>query len=191
MKNKKILLQPRIITGEFKGKRLKVPEGARPVTDRVKTTIFDILGDSIQGQSVLDLFAGSGNLGIEALSRGALNVTFVDQSWDSIDAINANIEGLPENKIKIIKDDYLDFFKKLKKSSGKKFNIIFVDPPFDHSEQLYIEAIVDSLEPNGIVILKAPENFKLKQSQNYQMIDQREIGINTIYFLGKANPQIN
>src|SRR5476651_395807 len=84
-------VKPRIITGKYKGKRLKVSEQTRHLTDRVKTNIFDIIGSDIENLVILDIFAGSGNFGIEALSRGALHVTFVDSSKDVAMILKQNL----------------------------------------------------------------------------------------------------
>ncbi len=118
----------RIITGKNRGRNLIAPKNeARPTLDRTKETLFDILQFNIEGKSVLDLFAGSGALGLEADSRGAKDVTFVDNDYNSIIAITKNCETTKCNG-EIIKKD---FARALQEMYGKKFDIIFLDPPYD------------------------------------------------------------
>ncbi|MBE3089066.1 MAG: 16S rRNA (guanine(966)-N(2))-methyltransferase RsmD, partial [Actinobacteria bacterium] len=121
----------RIIAGEFKGKKLKIPEDydIRPTQDRVKESIFNVLGETIINRKVLDLFSGSGSLGIEALSRGCQFAYFVDNSFKSINLIKKNLELLKnlERSCKIIKSDAVDF---LKKNKSIIWDFIFVDPPY-------------------------------------------------------------
>lgn len=120
----------RIITGKAKGIILKTPQGeaTRPTAERVKEAVFSMLQFDIEGRSVLDLFAGSGQMGLEALSRGAANAVFVDRSKDAIKLIKENIEKtkLADNAI-VFQSDYLDF---IKRNSDKKFDIVIIDPPY-------------------------------------------------------------
>ena len=119
----------RVITGTARGRVLKTLEGedVRPTTDRVKEAVFSIIQFEIEGRRVLDLFAGSGQLGIEALSRGAASATFVDMSKDSLSAVKYNLEHtkLGDNA-KVVQTDALSFLKLTK----DKFDIVFLDPPY-------------------------------------------------------------
>ena len=120
----------RIITGSAKGITLKAPKGnaTRPTADRVKEAVFSMLQFDIEGRTVLDLFAGSGQLGLEALSRGASYATFVDKSKDSIKLIKENsIKTKLHEKCSIIQLDYLDF---IKRNVNTKYDFIFLDPPY-------------------------------------------------------------
>ena len=118
----------RVITGTARGRVLRTLEGedVRPTTDRVKEAVFSIIQFEIEGRRVLDLFAGSGQLGIEALSRGAASATFVDMSKDSLSAVKYNLEHtkLGDNA-KVVQTDALSFLKLTK----DKFDIVFLDPP--------------------------------------------------------------
>lgn len=120
----------RIITGKAKGIILKAPLGdlTRPTADRVKEAVFSMLQFDIEDRTVLDLFAGSGQMGLEALSRGAKEATFVDKSKDAIKLIkeNATKSKLSDNSL-IFQADYLEF---LQKNIGKSYDIIFLDPPY-------------------------------------------------------------
>ena len=120
----------RIITGKAKGIVLKTPigEATRPTAERVKEAVFSMLQFDIEGRSILDLFAGSGQMGLEALSRGALEATFVDKSKDAVKLIKENITKtkLLDNAT-VFQSDYLDF---IRRNSGKKFDIFIIDPPY-------------------------------------------------------------
>ena len=138
----------RIITGKAKGIVLKTPEGdaTRPTADRVKEAVFSMLQFDIEDRNVLDLFAGSGQMGLEALSRGAKSATFVDKSKYAIKFIKENAE---KSKLidgaTIIQSDYLEF---LKRNIGTRFDIIFLDPPY--AAKMYRPALKVLLE-NGYV----------------------------------------
>ena len=146
----------RIISGEHKGRILSSLQKTevRPRSDNVKGSIFNVLKDEVEGKSVLDLFAGSGNLGIEALSRGAKFVTFVDSSPHSIKVIKENVESLKlGTRSKMVGKDCLEALPKL----GGKFGIIFADPPYLRGfAQKVIDLTVESdiLEKNGILVLE-------------------------------------
>ncbi|MCK4966722.1 16S rRNA (guanine(966)-N(2))-methyltransferase RsmD [bacterium] len=124
----------RVSGGERKGTKLKGPKtrDIRPITSMVKEYIFTFLGEYIYGENVLDLFSGTGNLGIEALSRGADSVSFVDFSQHSISLIRDNLQKIRlENKSKIVKSDVLSFVSGAEKN-GLTFDIVFADPPFKY-----------------------------------------------------------
>jgi 16S rRNA (guanine966-N2)-methyltransferase len=121
----------RIIAGEWRGRRLNAPRGSdvRPTTDRVRESWFSILGSRIQGASVLDLFCGSGALGLEALSRGAAGAVFVDRSRKALQALERNIRELgAEDRARVVSGDALGFVKGL---SPAAFDLALVDPPYD------------------------------------------------------------
>lgn len=159
----------RIISGEHKGRLLSSIKKAkiRPSSDKVKGSIFNVLKGEVFGKKVLDLFAGSGNLGIEALSCGAEFVTFVDSSLQSIKIIKRNLESL--NLEKRSKTVGKDCFKVLPKLRGK-FGIIFADPPYlcDFAQKV-IDSVVeyDLLEKDGILVLEhhKKETFKCPEEE--------------------------
>ncbi len=134
----------RIIAGEFKGHKLKSGldrPGFRPTKDRVKESLFSILGD-ISGQTVLDVFAGSGNLGLEALSRGAKHVSFVENNFQQANIISENVEKLhSSDKVDIIKKNVILFLQK----TPEQFDLIFADPPYQFK---HIPEMIDSLLEN-------------------------------------------
>ena len=118
----------RVITGSARGRRLKEIQGleTRPTTDRVKEGMFSILQFDLEGRRVLDLFAGTGQLGIEALSRGADSAVFVEQRKDALQAVRENLEtcGLSD-RARVVSGDAMSYLK-----SGEKFDLIFLDPPY-------------------------------------------------------------
>lgn len=127
-KGSKGINQLRIIGGAWRSRRLHFPnvEGLRPSTDRVRETLFNWLQPVIEGSRCLDLFAGSGALGLEALSRGAAQVTFVDQHSKVINALRNNLKLLESTAADIIQADALDFLQ----GNPHPFDIVFIDPPF-------------------------------------------------------------
>jgi len=122
----------RIISGQFKSRKIGFPKSklTRPMTDRTKETLFNIVGSFVFGKHVLDLFAGSGSLGLEALSRGATDVTFVDRAPWATQTIRKNLESLGlVSSGTILAMDVVPGIRKLEKKHAG-FSLIFVDPPF-------------------------------------------------------------
>jgi len=120
----------RIIAGEFRGRALKAPPDrrARPTADRVREAWFSILGGELPGATVLDLFAGSGALGLEALSRGASRVDFVEVSKSSLAALRANVAALDvESRVQIHRGDALAFVERL---DAHAYDLVLADPPY-------------------------------------------------------------
>jgi len=143
----------RVISGSVRGRKLKEPIGhkIRPTSDKVKESVFNIIQFDIEGRSVLDLFAGSGQYGIEALSRGAKTATFVDSSSDSLKLVreNLNICGFSDNVL-VHGRDALRYLE-----SDEKYDLIFIDPPYDTNlAEKAIERVMefDKLNINGIII---------------------------------------
>lgn len=148
----------RVITGTAKGAKLTTPKGlqTRPTTDRVKEGLFSAIQFEIEGRRVLDLFAGSGQLGIEALSRGAAAAVFVDMSADAISAIRENLKktGLSD-RAHIVRGDYLSYLS----SAHDTFDIIFLDPPYaEKFQETAFKCIseIDILRHGGIIICEKP-----------------------------------
>ena len=148
----------RVITGKARGIQLKTPEGlqTRPTADRVKEALFSIINFDIPGAKVLDLFGGTGQLGIEALSRGAASAVFVDAREDSCKLIRENLKRTKlEKDAKVIRSDYLDYLNRCR----EQYNIIFLDPPY--AEVFLENAIkriteIDILQTDGIIVAERP-----------------------------------
>ncbi len=154
----------RIISGSAKGKKLITPDGldVRPTIDRVKEAVFSSLQFDIEGRTILDLFAGSGQLGIEALSRNAKCCYFVDGSKKSIDVINENINncGFEENSFVNFCDSF-DFLDK----TDKKFDIAFLDPPYNKGLiDKAMPKLVSKMSDFGVIVCEHSENYVLKES---------------------------
>ncbi len=144
----------RVITGTARGRKLKTPENydIRPTTDNVKEALFNILQFDIEGRRVLDLFAGTGQLGIEALSRGAAEVVFVDQSRESVRIVKENLKACGMSA-PVFQTNALDFLR-----SCGKFDLVFVDPPYDaglYEPVLNTINSVDNLSDGGIIVCEA------------------------------------
>lgn len=156
----------RIISGKYKGHHLVSFKGdhLRPTTDRVKEALFNKIQFELEDSLVLDLFSGTGNLGLEAISRGAKNVVFVDENPKSIEILKKNIE-----KLRIEKSCYeiinLDVFRFLKKSSDRKFGFIFIDPPFT---QKMAHDVMEALDKTTIF---GPETFISIESQKKERME--------------------
>ena len=148
----------RVIAGKAKGVVLNTPNGlsTRPTTDRVKEAMFSIIQFDLPGARILDLFGGTGQLGIEALSRGAESATFVDESNHSCKLIKENLKKTNLSSCaEVIRSDYLAYLK----NTSKKFNIVFLDPPY--AEVFLENAIkfiteIDILQSGGIIVTERP-----------------------------------
>ena len=179
----------RVIAGSAGGIRLAVPKrGVRPTMDRVKAAIFSSLGDAVIGARVLDLFAGSGALGIEALSRGASSVVFVEEDPQSVDIIEGNL-GKTKLAGRVRQQDAFDFLRH--SSTAETFQIIFADPPYEktnHGERyteklLTNEALPRLLESSGVFVLEKRPNETLPKMKFWRMIRQRTYGATDVLFL--------
>ena len=146
----------RVIAGTARGIRLEAPgAGTRPLADRVKQTMFAILEPDLPDARVLDLFAGSGAAGIEALSRGAATATFVEHDTGAAKVIAANLAraSLAGPNALVIRDDALRW---LRRAEGDPFDVVIVDPPYDRTDLLAeaLEALVPRVAPGGRVVAK-------------------------------------
>ena len=153
----------RVITGKARGVVLKTPEGmqTRPTSDRVKEALFSILQFDLPGMSVLDLFGGTGQLGIEALSRGADHAVFVDAGDAACKLIQENLRRTKLDKqAKVVRSDYLTFLKGTK----ERFDLILLDPPY---AEVFLENAlnciteIDILQSNGIIVAERPVGKEL------------------------------
>lgn len=155
----------RVITGKMRGMRLQTLDGeaVRPTSEKTKEAIFSAIQFDIEGRRVLDLFAGSGQLGIEAISRGAQKAVFIDASQESIDVIKNNIKktGI-ESQVVVCKTDFLSFIKGTK----EVFDICFIDPPYNKGYlQTALNEISSIMSDYGIIVCEhasdevLPEKF--------------------------------
>lgn len=148
----------RVITGKARGVQLKTPNGmqTRPTTDRVKEALFSIIQFEIPGAKVLDLFGGTGQLGIEALSRGAKSAVFVDAGEDACRLIRENLKRTRlEQDARVVCSDYADYLHRCR----EQFQIIFLDPPYAEvflENSLKIITEIDILQSGGIIVAERP-----------------------------------
>lgn len=154
----------RVITGIARGKNLKTLEGndVRPTSQKVKEAVFSAIQFDIEGRRVLDLFAGSGQLGIEALSRGARNAVFVDNSAASIKVIKQNLENVGfENISKVYTSDYSSFAA----MSRDTFDIVFLDPPYKQGILVpALKSVLPLMSDFGIIICEYPPEVEVPES---------------------------
>lgn len=152
----------RVITGSARGRKLKTPENydIRPTTDNVKEAIFNIIQFDVEGRKVLDLFAGTGQLGIEALSRGAGSCVFTDESREAVKIVKENLKTCGLNGT-VLQANALDYLRR-----GEGFDLIFVDPPYDaglYEPVLNTINSVDNLSDGGIIIVETRRETPLPE----------------------------
>lgn len=169
----------RVIAGTAKGQRLKSPTtGTRPMTDRIKEAVFSALGD-LSGVSVLDLYAGSGSLGIEALSRGAKRATFVESARDAIVKLNDNLSATGFDAVADVV--WAEVRQTLARHAEERVDLIFVDPPYSLSPQAVqddLEALVlgGYLSDEGRVVVHRPAKERRLRPLGLKLIWEREFG---------------
>jgi len=156
----------RIISGSARGQRLTVPEGlnTRPAMDRTREAVFSMLGDVVRDAVVVDLFAGCGSYGLEALSRGAASCQFVDNGIHPQNAIRDNARAARlDDRIKISGTDVVSALNRFAEDPAARFDLAFADPPYADSGELArlldilpVDRLVQVLRPNGILVLELP-----------------------------------
>jgi len=175
----------RIISGILRGNKLASFTGndVRPTSDRIKEWIFNVLGN-IEGSKVLDLFAGTGNLGIEAISRGAESVTFVDRSFKSLQLIKKNVSRMElENRVEIQRKDSVKFITN--KSKGE-FDLIFADPPYSYTESSRLTLrVLEILPENGSFVYETP--MKISKTLPIEPGRVKKFGETVINIYGGGN----
>jgi 16S rRNA (guanine966-N2)-methyltransferase len=171
----------RITSGLLKAKFLKVPDGIRPLMEKVRKAIFDSLGELTQDAKVLDLFAGSGAAGIEAVSHGAASVTFVDNSPLSILTISDNTKDLNDTTIKVIREDAAKFVTETQDS----FDLIIADPPYADMAQFDFQDIYKLLAPSGIFILSHSSKDPSPALSHLSLLRSKKYGDTAITYYQK------
>ena len=175
----------RVISGKYKGKILEGfdIDGTRPTMDRVKESLFGMIQNNIIDSVCLDLFAGSGSLGIEALSNGASKCYFIDNNKEVIKILNRNLDKI-ENSI-IIKDNYDNFLN----NTNEKFDIIFLDPPYKTNELDKILLIINDnlniLNKDALIICETDEKIDYTKYNNLFIYKEKCYGSKTVTILKK------
>lgn len=174
----------RIIAAKYRGRRLQGPPSlqTRPTSDRLRETLFNILAPRIRGARFLDLCAGSGAVGIEALSRGAVHTTFVDQSRKMCSLIEANLKALQvaEADFEVVSAEMTEFLRRRAKNEDKHFDIIFFDPPYATDYEAVLDYVGEHaagfLAEDGVVIVEHHHKNSLKEEfgrlKRYRVVKQ-------------------
>jgi 16S rRNA (guanine966-N2)-methyltransferase len=182
----------RVIAGTAGGMRLDVPKRhVRPTMDRVKAAIFSSLGDFVIGARVLDLFAGTGALGIEALSRGAKSARFVDQDREAVATIERN---LAKTKLegRVLRREVFAFLRR--PISSERFDIIFADPPYEKTDEgeaftpllLASNGLITLLKPSGIFVLEKHPSEKMPVTKQWRICRAKRYGATEVLFLNRT-----
>lgn len=173
----------RIIGGEFRRRQLPVPDlpGLRPTPDRVRETLFNWLGQTLDGARVLDAFAGTGALGIEALSRGAGHVVFVEQDAGAATQLRQNLDTLKASSGQVLSQD-VQAFLACRSDDAAPFDLVLLDPPF---HQGFVEACCEALEtggwlsPEALIYVEAESTLTPVVPANWQLYRQTRAGDTT------------
>ena len=175
----------RITGGENRSRLLETPNTTltKPTMDKVRAAVFNALGDLVKNSRVLDLFAGSGSYGFEALSRGAKFATFVDSSFEAIKAIKKNAANLDRENVEILNKDVLAFLEQ----NSQEFDIIFADPPYklDVYESI-VKTLIERniLASGGIIVLESERELNIDESL-FKSVRFYKYGLAKIYILRK------
>ncbi len=174
----------RIIAGKFRGRTLKSPPSlaTRPTSDRLRETLFNVLAPRIDGARFLDLCAGTGAVGIEALSRGAAHVTFVDQSRKMCALIEANVRTLKidDREFEVITSEARKFLGRLAKKGSRAFDIVFFDPPYATDYEAVLSYVGENtavlLNENGLMVVEHQKKRELAEEfgrlERYRLLKQ-------------------
>jgi len=179
-------MKVRIFAGQWKRRHLEVPPGTRPTSGRAREALFSILLKRIPGARVLDLYAGSGAVGIEAISRGAGRAVLVQKNAA---VLRKNLARLPpaEGEIEVLEEDTVTALDRLG-SRGTRFDLVFCDPPYDHgSPAADLPAKISRvLAPDGVFILQS-DRFESgpAESRDLHLLERREYGRNVLSFFGR------
>ncbi len=176
----------RVISGKYKGRKLIAPKGehTRPTLDRTKETLFNMLSFDIQESNCLDLFAGSGQIGIECLSRGANSCVFCDNNVDAVKVIKQNLTSLGIANQQVLKMDYKTA---LKSFAANQFDLIYLDPPYAAEFYVDVLQLIDQyqlLADGGQVVCESNQPFEIPNQ--YQVVKDRKIGTVQFVFLKRS-----
>lgn len=186
--NKRELNYMRVVAGEYGGRRLKAVPGmkTRPTTDKVKEAMFNIIGPYLEGGQVLDLFAGSGGLSIEAVSRGADHATLVDRQYQAIKTIHENLSVTKEeDKFTVLKGDAYKMLNKLAKQE-QGFDYVFLDPPYKKQQILELMEQLKQLgllNADALIICETDQVADLPEElADFELIKKADYGITELTF---------
>ena len=184
----------RVVAGSARSLKLKTPAGmdVRPTTDRIKETLFNIINNDVHGSDFLDMFCGSGGIGIEALSRGAESAVFVDSSKISLDCTRENLEHTKLiSAAQLMKADCISAVSRLY-HEGRRFDIIFMDPPYNHELEKSVLAELANyniLKDDGFIIVEASAEtgFDYLDAYGFTMSREKSYGSNKHIFIRRKD----
>lgn len=176
----------RVIAGRYKGRRLKAPtwEGLRPTSDKLRETLFNILAPRIEGARVLDGFAGTGAVGIEALSRGAAHVTFVEQDRRALALIAGNVQACDEAADYTIETGDV---ATLLRSRAAAYDVIWLDPPYNSESADALDAAAAALAPGGVVVLERATRREPEVPESLARARDVKSGDSTLTFFTRSS----
>ena len=178
----------RLIAGKYGGRVLEGSgtDRTHPMSERVRNSMFSIIGSEIEGARVLDIFAGSGALGLEALSRGAESAVFVERDRIAQKVIDANITtlGIDKKQAKLVKAPAASW---LRTTDAAPFDIIFIDPPYHDMQLSTVAKISGLLKPNGLMVLSYPGNGEVPTELGVVVVDNRSYGNAALAFYRKES----
>jgi 16S rRNA (guanine966-N2)-methyltransferase len=181
----------RIIAGKAGRVAIKVPSAvARPTTDFVRQAVFSILGERVEDARVLDLFAGSGAIGLEALSRGAASCVFVDEHRQACAVIGENLAKARLEGGRVVRAEARSFLKR----DGASYDLVFADPPYwkHHGDKDHLAELLQSgllgprLAPDGLLVAEVSADQKSPAGENFVLTDRREYGGSAILLYARA-----
>ncbi len=180
----------RITSGRFRGLRLKTPKtpGIRPMMDRVRKALFDILGEEIEGSKVLDLFCGTGALGLEALSRGAREVVFVDQNPKALGLVKENLHrARVQGGIKLLRLSLPRDLARLHPEGP--FDVIFVTPPYGQGlARRTLQGLGSLIRPGGWIIVEERVGEKILPPPELELHKEKTYGKTCLFFFRRSAP---
>ena len=166
----------RIISGEFGGRKIEAPEGERthPMGERIRNALFNKLQDEVVGADVLDVFAGTGALGLESLSRGARSATFIerDRTAQKVLAKNITLLGV-EDRATLVRTSAMNW---LESSRPRQFDIIFADPPYGDTQFSTVLHLMGLLKPSALMVLSHPGRSESPTKAGVVVVDNRSYG---------------
>lgn len=172
----------RIIAGRYGGRVLAAPPGKRthPMSERVRNALFNSLGSEVVGASVLDAFAGTGAVGLEALSRGAVDATFIEKDRVAQRILQENIDLLAAEHAKLVRSSvasWLDTTDNL-----QRYDIIFADPPYHDEQFSTVKRLFGLLKPNGLMVLSHTDRGEVPTQDDIVVVDNRSYGTANLTF---------
>jgi 16S rRNA (guanine966-N2)-methyltransferase len=173
----------RIQAGKWKGRNLEVPPGARPTSGRARAALFDLLGpERLENARVLDLFAGSGAIGLEAVSRGAASAVLVDADAGAIARTCARIQATPA-QVEALSADAAAAVAQLARS-GRRFELVFADPPYGLDSSAVLDGAAGVLAEGGLLVVQADEGDPVRPPRGLSPRGRRAYGRNVFHFFG-------